>query len=306
MDQSLKCKTCLKTFSSTGSLSKHRNKKLPCYAKLECNKCFKPFTKLNDLTKHQHRKTPCDPIQGNPLEKTPENTCHFCYKKFVNKHSLKRHFNTCDIKNGGMKLLFKKVQDLTKEVAQLREEKTGAGNKTAGRDMNTYLNSPHNNTTLNIQLNNYDSEQHIDFLSTVLQKVLPAILEMPVREDVPRVMQVQDRIQQIVSSCFRNPEHKEMQNVYVLDEKLKTDNAYVYQDDTWKIQDWDKLGTEIIQKIRMHASRIKTKTDILKVMKHIMILAGSDVPVVEKMTERESQHVYKLMGEKLKFNTIVV
>lgn len=312
MDQKPKCKDCLREFSSASSLSKHHKKKLPCYSVLECVKCFKTFNKPSELKQHQNRKTPCEPIQGNPLEKTPKNACHFCYKKFANKSSLKRHFNTCDIKNNNIAVLFKKVQELTAEVRNLKEEKkentTQKANNTVtgNNNMNKYLNSPHNNTTLNIQLNNYDSVEHIDFLTTVLKKVLPAILEMPVREDVPRVVQIQDRIQQIVSSCFRNPDHKEMQNVYVLDEELKKDNAYIYQGDTWKIQDWDKLGTEMIQKIRMHASKIKTKSDILKVMKHIMILTGSDIPSVERMTEAEIQLIYKQMGEKLKFDTILI
>lgn len=51
---------------------------------------------------------------------------------------------------------------------------------------------------------------------------------------------------------------------------------------------------------------IKTKNDILKVMKHIMILAGSDVPTVEKMTVKQMQALYKDIGEKLKFETIIL
>jgi hypothetical protein len=207
-----------------------------------------------------------------------------------------------------MNILFDEIKKMRDEIRQLKEETNGTrGVKITGnQNMNTYENSPHNNTTLNIQLNGYDSDRHIDFLSTVLQKVLPEILELPVREDIPRVIQVHDRIKQIVSSCFRNPDYKEMQNVYVLNEELKGNNAFIYQDNTWKIKDWSKLGTEIIQKIRMHASRIKTKSDILKIMKHIVVLAGADVPMLEKMSERQVQQLYKHIGKELNFDTIVV
>jgi hypothetical protein len=41
-------------------------------------------------------------------------------------------------------------------------------------------------------------------------------------------------------------------------------------------------------------------------MKHIMILAGSDVPTVEKMSEKQMQILYKELGEKLQFDTICI
>jgi hypothetical protein len=289
-------------------LEKHDKRKYPCDKKLECNVCKKTFATSSSLKRHLGRKTPCEPIQGNPLEKTRENTCHFCYKKFAGKQSLRRHFNTCEIKNGGMRLLFDRVTQLTKfNEEMMREIKTlKSGKNIIGNDnnMNTYINSPHNNTTLNFHIEGYDSEKHIDFLSEALKRVLPGILGLPVREDIPRISQVQDRIQQIMMACYRNPEHKEMQNVYVLDTQIKKENAFVYQEGNWKLRDWGKLSVELVQKIRLHASMIKTAKDILKVMKHIMILAGSNVPTVEKMTEKQMQNLYKDIGEKLKFETI--
>ena len=152
----------------------------------------------------------------------------------------------------------------------------------------------------------YDSDKHIDFLEESLRRVLPDILGLPVRDDIPRMAQTQERIQQIMMACYRNPDHKEMQNVYVLDTQITKENAFVYQEGNWKLRDWEKLGVELVQKIRLHASTIKTPSDILKVMKHIMILAGSDMPTVEKMTEKQIQMLYKDIGEKLKFDTIVV
>jgi hypothetical protein len=231
--------------------------------------------------------------------------------------NLKRHFNTCEIKNGGLALLFKKVQGLTEQdklknekIKQMENEiktlKCGKQTHVVDNTMNTYINSPHNNTTLNFNIQGYDSEQHIDFLGEALKRVLPGILGLPVREDIPRISQVRDRIKQIIMACYRNPEHKEMQNVYVLDTQAEKENAFVYQEGNWKLRDWEKLSVELVQKIRLHASMIKTPSDILKVMKHIMILAGSDVPTVEKMSEKQMQILYKELGEKLQFDTICI
>jgi hypothetical protein len=68
----------------------------------------------------------------------------------------------------------------------------------------------------------------------------------------------------------------------------------VYQEGNWKLRDWEKLSVELVQKIRLHVSMIKTTKDILKVMKHIMILAGSDAPIVEKMTENKCKISIKI------------
>jgi hypothetical protein len=312
MENTLSCTTCKKIFSTIGNLERHQKRKTICYEKIECVLCFKVFNKLSSLKRHSNRKTPCEPIQGNPLEQTPENSCHFCYKKFSSKQCLIRHFNTCEIKNGGLALLFNKVSQLTKmneemmrEIKTLKEDKHPTPNRT-DNTMNAYINSPHNNTTFNFHMEGYDSDKHIDFFREALSRVLPGILNLPIREDVPQIIQVQDRIQQIMVACYRNPDHKEMQNVYVLNVQEKRENAFVYQEGNWKLCDWEKLSIELVQKIRLHASMIKTPGDILKVMKHIMILAGSDIPTVEKMTEKQIRDLYKDIGEKLKFDTIVL
>ena len=105
-----KCVKCDTVFSTATNLQKHMNKKIPCYKTLQCDKCNKIFNHRGAFKKHQNRKTPCEPIQGNPILQTPENTCHFCYRTFKNKYNVKNHFNVCRIKNGGMALLFEKIK----------------------------------------------------------------------------------------------------------------------------------------------------------------------------------------------------
>lgn len=122
MENILTCKICKKKFSTIGNLERHQTRKTQCYEKIECKRCFKIFDKLSSLKRHMDRKKPCELIQENPLEKTSENTCHFCNKKLSNTQNLKRHFNTCEIKNGGIALLCNKMTQLTKMNEKMMKE----------------------------------------------------------------------------------------------------------------------------------------------------------------------------------------
>lgn len=292
-------------FTTAGNLDRHLKRKIACDRSIRCKICNKEFITTRDLKRHNRRKTTCAPIQGNPLHPVAKNTCHFCGKSMASKQSLTRHFNICNIKNNRMDLLFKKVEFLTNEVMTLKTENKELKQKSQNQSPrhNTYINSPHNNTILNIQIQNYGGDAHLHHMRAILKQELPRILSIPVRDDIPKILQVQNRIQQIVSACYRNPAYKNMQNVYVLDTALKKDNAFIYQGG-WKLRDWSNLGKELVADIRCHADQIKSKDDILRVMKHIMVLAGGDVPSIEKMSEEQVLSMYSEMGTKLKFNTI--
>jgi hypothetical protein len=122
MENVLSCKICKKKFSTIGNLERHQKRKTVCYEKIECERCFKVFDKLSSLKRHTVRKNPCELKQGNPLEKTPENTCNFCNKKLSNAQNLNRHFNTCEVKKGGIALLFNRVTHLTKMNEEMMKE----------------------------------------------------------------------------------------------------------------------------------------------------------------------------------------
>ena len=122
MNRTPQCKKCERKFSTASNLEKHLKKKIPCNRVLKCEKCEKVFKYESEFKKHQDRKTPCEPIQGDPTKETPENTCHFCYKKFKSKYILKNHHNVCKIKNGGIALLFNEVKKLEQHVKELELE----------------------------------------------------------------------------------------------------------------------------------------------------------------------------------------
>jgi uncharacterized C2H2 Zn-finger protein len=54
-----KCHKCEKEFSRGVDLSRHLNRKTPCYKNLNCIRCGKVFTRLNHLNQHLNKKFPC-------------------------------------------------------------------------------------------------------------------------------------------------------------------------------------------------------------------------------------------------------
>lgn len=308
------CPKCVKTFSSQYSLTSHMNRKIPCDRTIKCGVCQKQFTRLHDLKKHQNRKTSCEPIQGNPIEQVPPLTCHFCYKLFKNKYSLKRHFNTCKIMNGGMALLFKRVEQLENENRELKKQITivpvgqGTANATIGNvtgNNNNVLNHTNTNFTFNFIGFHDCSQQMIE----ILKQEAPKILYEEKQSDVSYAQQVQSRIQNLVTSCYRNPDYKELQNVYVTDPSKPKDNAFIHDEGKWNISSWDDVNKKILNKMynNLVSARIKKREDKLKLMKHIFVLGGcGNADDIEKMTDDEVEDLYFSIGRQLNFETIVL
>jgi hypothetical protein len=304
------CEKCDRTFSNIQNLENHWKKKIPCDRELKCEKCDKEFKHISNLQRHQNRKNPCEPIAGDPTKNTPPNTCHFCYRKFAHKQSLQHHFNICKIKNGGMELLYKKIEELTNKIDRLE-----LGNNNIINNNNTVIDSNHHNTTINLQLVAYDSDAHGDLMSNVLDEYLPLILKQPYDEGRTHDDQLAERIKTILMRVYRNPEYKQLQNVYVVPEKKK-DNAFMYIGDIkdveckrWKISDWDTLGKDMLSKIWNYADSNKTvskKEDVLNVMKHMFGLAGLGESAVDNMTDENVRELWTDIGKKLKYTTLII
>jgi uncharacterized C2H2 Zn-finger protein len=304
------CVKCEKKFSSFQKLENHIIKKIACDRIMKCDKCDKIFKRYNDLIKHQNRKTLCEPIQGDPTKQTPDGSCHFCYKNFKSKYSLKNHYNVCKIKNGGMALLFKKVEQQDKKIKQLEEQlenKHSTKMIVHGNNQNieTQNIANHNNTIFNFTLINFDEGQ--EEIIKILTREAPGILSAEQKMDIPMVRQIQDRIIGLVMKVHRNPEQKELQNVYVTNVEDPKDNAFMYEEGNWKIMDWDKLNKTILRNlyISLEKSHMKSKQDKLGVMKHMFIVGGcGDRDTIERMSDNAISEMYLEIGNKLNFKTI--
>lgn len=312
MNTSIECKKCGVKFGRIQNLEKHMTKKIPCNRILNCDKCGKVFNHIGNLKTHKNRKTPCEPIQGDPTKKTPDGSCHFCYKKFKSKYSLKNHYNICKIKNGGMALLFKKVELLEKENKDMKEQiAKGVGkakmiinNGDNNQNIETQNISNHINTTFNFTLINFGEgqEEIVKILSQEIEK-----LGIDGRDDIPYIKQVKDRIIGLVMKVHRNPEQKELQNVYVTDVEKPRDNAFMYEDNKWKITDWDKLNKTILRNLytNIYDSKLHKKEDKMEVMKHMFVAGGcGDRDTIQKMSDEAVSEMYLEIGNELNFKTI--
>jgi hypothetical protein len=54
------CNKCEKIFKRLIDLTRHENRKTPCYSFLRCVRCFKEFNLLGDFKRHNNRKILCD------------------------------------------------------------------------------------------------------------------------------------------------------------------------------------------------------------------------------------------------------
>ena len=219
-----------------------------------------------------------------------------------------------------MALLFKKVKDQDEKIKQMEKENKEMKEqiaKTPGVKMivnGVYQNqnigtqniANHTNTTFNFTLINFGEgqEEIVKILSQEIQK-----LGLDGREDIPYIKQVKDRIIGLVMHVHRNPEQKELQNIYVTDPKSPTNNAFFYDDGKWRITDWGKLNSKVLRNLynNLERSKLHKKEDKLEVMKHIFIAGGcGDRETIKKMTDDDVAGMYLEIGNKLNFKTITL
>jgi hypothetical protein len=281
-------------------LEKHIKNKIPCDRVIECNKCLKKFKQPSDLRRHLDRKTPCEPIQGDPCEATPNN------------------FNVCKIKNGGMMILFEKVERLTKINEKLVEKIEHIEQKEISQNGNQNINGNNNiiknhfNTNINIPLICFLGDEHREKMVQIVRDNLN-ILNRPPETDISYQEQLCNRIGEFVEAIYRNPNHKELQNVYTKHdfEKYTKDNAFTYEAKveggplSWHIGDWDKVSKDILNKIYFIMSatpHVKKIEDVLSVMKTIMSASCS---VSEKISDENLQELYCEIGRRMGFSTLI-
>jgi hypothetical protein len=258
-------------------------------------------------------------IHGDPTKKTPPNTCHFCYLKFKNKYNLKKHFKTCKIKNGGMEILFKTINELKsdnvalkQEVKQLKTETKGMMVQNINNTKNTINNNTNNNTfnhfdvtNNNLNLVGFGSAEEYDTIKTILLANASRILGKAIT-NTPRDEQRKDRVYEMVTTVYRNPEYPQMQNIYVTNAMKKTNNAFKYYNNGWQSCDWSQLNTAMLGKLWnvLMDNRSKMGKDTLRVIACLPELTGK--VNIETLTRAMVKEIHQEMGRRLSSDSIYI
>ena len=301
----LVCKRCNRKFGTLQKLERHLKKKIPCDRILKCEKCNREFKQLGHLRKHQDRKTPCEPIQGDPTVKVGPDTCIYCRKVFKSKYSVKAHYQICKIKNGGMNILFDEVKRLKEEMKELKKNQPNVQNIT-NNNIEHQTNNNHFGHTFNFNFINFGEGTGV--IENILNTKGIQLLSEKFTQDLPRVTQISNRVIDLIGLVFRNPDHKELQGVYVLDLSKTKENAYYHEDGNWVLTDWIILRSQLLQKL--HDCLIKStenkRQDIEKIIKYLFVLGDcGECKSIKRLTDEETLKVYDDIGKKLKFETIV-
>lgn len=300
------CKKCGLKFSTFQMLEKHYKRKIPCDRKLKCEKCNKEFKLKANLIRHQNRKTPCEPmLHGNPSTKVGPETCIYCRKVFKSKYTVKKHYNICKIKNGGMEILFEEVKRLKEEnkriLKELEKRPVGQHIET----QNNIENLNHFNTNININFMNFSDTDTV--IKQIMDKNALAILSKKIQQDLPLAKQISDRIVNLVGLAFRNPDHKELQGVYVLDLSKTKENAYYHENGDWVLANWTDLRARLLQKLynALAISKENKKQDILNIIKYLFVLGDcGDLNGIKRLSQDETVGIYKKIATEMKFSTI--
>jgi hypothetical protein len=298
----LQCKLCDRIFGTLQKLERHMKRKISCNRILKCEKCNKEFKQIGHLKKHQDRKTLCEPIQGDPTIKVGPNTCIYCRKVFKSKYNVKSHLSICKIKNGGMELLFDEVKRLKEQVKQL--EKTQP-KKVQNITNIENQNNNHFGHTFNFNFVNFGEGDGI--IENILNTKGIKLLSERFTQDIPRATQISNRVIDLIGLVFRNPDHKELQGVYVLDLSKTKENAYYHEDGNWILTDWVILRQRLLHKlyIALVDSEKTKRKDIENIIKYLFVLGDcGNCNSIKKLSDEETLEVYKDIGEKLKFKTI--
>jgi hypothetical protein len=299
----LQCKLCNKQFGTLQHLERHGKRKIPCNRILKCDKCNKEFNQLGDLKKHQARKTPCEPIQGDPTIRVSDDTCIYCRRVFKSKYNVIAHHNICKIKNGGMEILFSEVKRLAEIVKKL--EPRGQKEVSVCTTNNIETQNNHFGHTFNFNFINFGEGTGV--IENILNTEGVKLLSEKFTKDIPRATQISNRVIDLIGLVFRNPDHKELQGVYVLDLSKTKENAYYHEDGNWILTDWLVLRAQLLQKLHncLTKSAENKRQDIEKIIKYIFVLGDcGDCSTVEKLSPKETLRIYNDIGEKLKFKTI--
>jgi hypothetical protein len=306
----IKCNKCDKIFKSYRLLDNHKKRKTPCGIVHNCTICNTVFIHKSKLDRHLTRKTSCSPIKGSLTIRATENTCIWCRKKFSSKYSATSH-----MKNGKCK----PKQDpsiIGHELIRLMEEQQRLQNKIKNFEKlipntvninqivnNSISNNIHN--TFNINFINFSESS--DIIKKILDKNVMSIISCKNMNDIPLVDQLSNKINTLVGLVYRNPSYKELQGIYVIDPDKTNNNAFYYEDGTWKTADWDTVGAQVIRNL-YNSMPIKKEIkyqDKINVIKNMFVLGKcGKYKTLEPLSDINVKYIYNKMGNVLNIDTI--
>lgn len=265
-----KCSTCPKCgrmFKLKKTLCRHLKRKIPCDRKLECVKCNKIFSDKGTLNRHLRRKTPCEPILGNTQEPIRNSrTCHFCYREFTLKKNLKRHFQTCKIRNGNMPILFRKIEEDRKIIEDLKKENSQIKNIICNIQNNTSIQNNINlqfnvgsffENSLEKKLLNFGDIKSEQLVQNIIEDEEDRIRQVIQRPPEGKHREVGQRIIELVQLIYRNPQYPQLQNVFTQNSQEHFKNwkdpkpicTFLWYRNQWTQAEWDKVKKYIIKQI---------------------------------------------------------
>jgi hypothetical protein len=182
------------------------------------------------------------------------------------------------------------------------------GNNNQNGNNNTQNN--HHNTTLTFNIVGFGSNEAQLAMIKLLVEKAPEILNKPQKLDIPYCDQVNTRVCELVDLVHRNPECKELQNIYVTDSNKKEDNVLIYdQNNGWVIGNWGSKNKELLGELytNLKKAKISSKQDTLQTIKQIFVLAKCGaLDSITKIPDNDVERLYKEIGERLGFDTIIL
>jgi hypothetical protein len=154
------------------------------------------------------------------------------------------------------------------------------------------------------------SDEHVEKIRHLIKDNL-GILYRPIETDIPHQEQITYRIGEFVKAIHRNPEHKELKNVYTKHYFEQSNNVFTYgvgkrlKTPSWHIGDWDNISKDILNKIydALLRTTVKNKRDMLKAMNTIISAASIGD---QKIPDENLQELYCEIGRRMGFSTLVL